>query len=781
MRYLLTLPLLALTSICFSQIHTQTLRGSIVDKQVQQILPGATVIVLNTDPLLGASTDEKGNFRIDKIPVGTYNLQVTYVGYEPKIVPTVIISSGKETVITIEMEEMVIQGKEVVITADKRKDKPLNEMSVVSARTFSVEETQRYAAAVNDPGRMVISYAGVVSADDGNNEISIRGNSPNGLLWRMEGIEIPNPNHFSEAGTSGGGISILNAQILSNSDFLTGAFPAEYGNALSGVFDLKLRKGNNEQREFTLQAGFLGLSVAAEGPFSKNYKGSYLVNYRYSTLGILSAIGVLDDQASTNFQDLSFNIFLPTTKAGDFSIFGFGGLSAQTYDVIYDSLKWQYDYQRYGGRFFANTGVLGFTHNYLFGTKAYLKTALAISGTGNGYNEIYVDDEYEPLTTYRENYIQQKQILSSVLNYKFSTRLTLRSGIINSRWQYNLVNESSENPGDPLVRYINEKGSTFITQVFSQVQYHLNDRTTLNAGLHYLRLWLNNTQSIEPRVSIERQLSEKQTISFGYGLHSQVQPIGIYFAETTDTNGVVSKPNENLGFTKAHHFVLSYNYLFNPNLRVKTEVYYQALFNVPISKEGATSYSMLNDFYTTDPLVNEGTGKNYGVEVSVEKFLSNRYYFLLSTSLFQSKYKGSDGVERNTRYNSNYTFVFTGGKEFALSKGSDNTLLGLNLKIIYTGGFRTTPIDLDSSIAAGKTIFKEDQIFSTQNPDYFRIDAGISLKLNRKKLTSTFLLDIQNATNHMNVYGQYFEPREGKLVTYYQTPLIPVFSYRIEF
>jgi hypothetical protein len=266
-------------------------------------------------------------------------------------------------------------------------------------------------------------------------------------------------------------------------------------------------------------------------------------------------------------------------------------------------------------------------------------------------------------------------------------------------------------------------------------------------------------------------------------LHSQVQPIGVYFAQSTNENGVVTRPNENLGFTKAQHFVLSWNYLFNPNLRIKTEVYYQALFDIPVSKDSATSFSMVNvsDYFPTETLANKGTGKNYGVELSLEKFLSQRYYFLLSTSLFESKYKGSDGVERNTRYNSNYTFVFTGGKEFALSKGSDNTLLGVNLKIIYTGGLRTTPINVDSSVAAGETIFENDQEFSIRNPDYFRIDAGVSLKLNRKKLTSTFLLDLQNATNHKNVYGQYFEPREGKLVTYYQTPLVPVFSYRIEF
>jgi hypothetical protein len=783
MRFVFLFVFLSASEVSFSQSITQTLRGSVIDRDVQQSLIGANVIVLNTQPLLGATSNEDGNFRIDHIPVGTYNIQVTYIGYEPQVIPNVELKSGKETVITIRMAEKIIQGEEVVVTADQRKDQPLNEMSTVSTRTFSVEETQRYAAAINDPGRMVISYPGVVSADDGNNTISIRGNSPNGLLWRMEGIEIPNPNHFSSVGSSGGGISILNAQILSNSDFITGAFAAEYGDAVSGVFDLRLRKGNNEKMEFTGQAGFLGLSVAAEGPFSKNYKGSYLVNYRYSTLSILTGLGVLGDDNVTNFQDLSYHVFLPTRKAGYFSLFGFGGLSNQKYPVINDSLKWENYYDRYGGEFFANTGVAGFTHSYLFGSKAYLKTGLAISSTGNGEDDVFTDDDYEPVITYHASYRQQKQTLSSVLTWKLSTRMTLRSGIITSRWQYNLMNQNAENPESPLITYIDEKGNTFISQAFSQAQFRISEKTTLNGGLHYQILWLNNTQAIEPRLALEHHINDRQTVAFAYGLHSQAQPIGIYFIEVENANGGITMPNHDLGFTKAHHFVASYSYLFTPALRVKTELYYQALFDIPVSKDSGTSFSMVNSYgdFVTEPLVNNGTGKNYGLELTVEKFLAQRYYFLISTSLFQSKYKGSDGIERNTRWNSNYNFVVTGGKEFVLSKESDHTLLGFNMKVIYTGGFRTTPIDLSASMAAGETVLENENAFSDQNPSYFRLDAGVSLKLNRRKLTSTFLLDIQNATNNQNVFGQYFEPAQNKIVTYYSTPFIPVLSYRVEF
>jgi hypothetical protein len=782
MRLPLLLLFAALHSFAFSQSLTQTVRGTVVEKQLQTTLPSANIVVLNTHPLLGATSDEKGNFRIRNVPVGTYNIQVTYLGFEPLIIPNVIISSGKERVLTVEMEEMVIEGEEVVITADDRKDQPLNEMSAVSTRTFTVEETQRYAAAVNDPSRMAISYAGVVSADDGNNTISIRGNSPNGMLWRMEGIEIPNPNHFSAVGSSGGGISILNAQLLANSDFMTGAFPAEYGDALSGVFDLRLRKGNNEKMEFTGQAGFLGLSGAVEGPFSKNYDGSYLVNYRFSTLTILSKLGVLGDESTTDFQDLSYHVFLPTKKAGYFTLFGFGGLSDQKYHVTNDSAEWEHFYERYGGNYESNTGVAGFTHSYLFGSKAYLKSALAFSTTQNGETTTYTDDRYNPVPVYYSSYRQHKQTFSSTLNYKFNTQLSMRSGIITTRWQYDLQNRESDDPGDPMVTYIDQDGTTFLSQVFSQMQYRFSLNTTFNAGLHYQILWLNQSQALEPRLSVEHRPGDRHTLSAGYGLHSQAQPIGVYFAEE-EKGDQPFRPNSELGFSRAHHFVLSYHYLITPDFRIKSEVYYQSLFGIPVSADSSTSYSLLNSWggFTTEPLGNEGKGKNYGLELTAEKFLSHRYYFLLSSSLFQSKYQGSDGVERNTRWNSGYNAALTGGKEFVLSKKNDHTLLGFNLKVIYAGGFWQTPVDVEASQAADETVYDEANAYSVQNPDYFRIDAGMSLKLNRPRLTSTFLLDVQNATNRQNVFGQYYEPADAEVVTYYSTPLIPVLSYRIEF
>ena len=377
---------------------TQTIRGTVVDAITQNPLSFSTVVLINSDPINGTVTDTDGKFELKNVSVGKQALKISFLGYKEQLLQNIVVTSGKEVVLSIGLEENIIMGKEVTITGHVEKNKPLNEFTTVSGRTFSVEETQKYAAAVNDPARMSTAFAGVVSTDDGNNTIAIRGNSPNGLLWRMEGVEIPNPNHFSSVASSGGGISILSSQLLTNSDFLTGAFPAEYGNALSGVFDMKLRKGNNKKTERTIQLGILGTDVAIEGPFKKDYNGSYLFNYPYSTLTVIEKLGVSLGGATTTFQDLSFNIFLPTNKYGNFSLFGFGGLSKQYYEAEKDSMKWENNYDRYNWDFKSNTGAAGLSHFIQLSKQAYLKTTVLASGNWETYQEEKIDNKNKAST-----------------------------------------------------------------------------------------------------------------------------------------------------------------------------------------------------------------------------------------------------------------------------------------------------------------------------------------------------------------------------------------------
>lgn len=765
-----------------AQQITQTIRGTVIDKVSQSPLPGAVITLLNTTPVKGTTTDINGKFALTNIPIGRQSIKVTYMGYKESVIPNITVNAGKEVVLSVQLEENITQTKEVVITAKIEKHKPLNEMSTVSTRTFSVEETQKFAAAINDPARMATSFAGVVSGNDGSNIISVRGNSPNGLLWRMEGVDIPNPNHFSNVGTSGGGVSILSAQLLGNSDFMTGAFASEYGNAVGGVFDLKLRKGNNQKREHTIQLGVLGLDIASEGPIKKGYDGSYLINYRYSTLSMLSLAGVNIGDGVTLFQDLSFNVSLPTQKMGTFGIFGFGGLSSQVTTGEKDSAIWKEEsFKRYNTNYIANTGAIGINNLKLLGNKTYLKTTLLTSGTQNSYEQDKYTSNYQSYREYEQSFVQSRVALSSTLTHKFNAKNSLRSGFTLSGLHYDLSKRAYIDSLSRVETYLSNTGNTSTVQLYTQWQHKMNTKITTNIGAHFLLLNLNNTYSIDPRASIKYDISVKQNISFGYGLHGQIQPLGTYFSQTTATGDLLI--NKQLKMTKAHHFVLSHDINLNEHTHLKTEAYYQYLFNVPISRNPNNTFSMLNEVegFATDPLVNKGLGKNYGLEFTLERFMSRNFYYLLSVSLYQSKYRAANNQWYDTRFNANYATTFTAGKEWELSEKHKRKIIGVNTKLIYVGGMRYTPLDVDATIAQQGEVYQELKPNTVKNPDYFRIDIRVSIKRNYAKTTSTLSLDLQNATNRLNAGGQYFDEGSNSIKYWTQAGIIPVLAYRIEF
>lgn len=761
-------------------VTTQTVRGTVMDKVTQGPVAGAIVVLLNASPVKAVSTDADGKFMLKEVPLGRQTIKVTYMGYKEVVLPNITVNAGKEVVLTIQMEEQIIQASEVVIKADREKNKPINALSVVSTRTFSVEETQKYAAAVNDPARMALSFAGVVQGDDGGNMISIRGNSPNGMLWRMEGVDIPNPNHFSNVGTSGGAISILSSQLMSNSDFMTGAFTAEYGNALSGVFDIRLRKGNNQKREYTFQAGLLGVDFASEGPFKKGYDGSYLVNYRYSTLSLLSMVGVPLGFGVTTFQDLSFNVSLPAKKYGTFGVFGFGGLSAQKTTAEKDSMKWKEEsFYRYNSRFNANTGAVGVNHMLMLGKNTFIRSSLVASGTDHGYKDEELNHQYEALPNSNQDFVQSRLSLSSSITHKMSSRSSMKAGVIISRLHYGLAQSSYVDSLQAMQTAIQSTGHTATVQSFVNWNYHVNERLSFNTGLHVLHLLLNNTSSVEPRASMKYMLTPKQTLAFGYGLHGQIQPLGAYF--TKDVNG--QEINRDLKISKAHHLVASYDINVTLSTHIKTEVYYQHLFNVPVATDVKSSFSLINvtGGYTEDKLNNSGIGRNYGVELTVERFLHKNFYYLVSASLNNSLYRASNQQWYSTLYNTGRSGSVTAGKEWELSEKRKKKVIGLNMKVLYAGGLRYTPIDLAASVKAGETKYVESQAFKFQNPDYLRVDIRLSLKRNYKHSTGTLALDLQNAFNRENVGGQYYDKNTGGVKYWYQQGLIPVLSYRIEF
>lgn len=782
-RGLLLLFLLCCAPLVTSaQVLTQTIRGRITDRESQAPLIGASVALVNTNPVLATMTDADGNFKLEKVPVGRHTLKISYVGYEEQTVPELLLGSGKELILSIGLAENINQMREVVIKAQAEKGRAQNEMAVLSARTISVEETKRYAASMNDPARAALSYAGVSATEDMSNEIVIRGNSPRGVLWRVEGIEAPNPSHFAQEGASGGPISMLSVNMIDNSDFYTGAFPAEYGNALSGVFDMKLRKGNNEKREYAFQAGILGVDFAAEGPFKKGYGGSYLANYRYSTLAMLNKIGfkIVGDNAP-DFQDFSFKVNLPTAKAGTFSFWGLGGLNKDVSEADKDPDKWVEKADAFNDVYKGGMGTSGISHVFPLNHNAYLETIVSYSRSLTSYRYDSLMPDLRAYEVYHENFEKSAARASVMYNHKLNAQHTVRFGMIYSKLGFDMYSRG-RNDLEELQTYVDNSGSSNLMQGYGQWKYRLHEKLTLNSGLHFIRLGLNGSSSLEPRAGLRWTLTPTQALGFGIGTHSRHESMAVYFAQQPLVNGSYSQANQNLKLAKARHYVISYDHMLREDLRFKAETYYQDLYRVAISPDPKNTFAAVNteEGLTVDSLVSTGIGRNYGVELSLEKFLTNNYYFLVTSSLYNSKFTAADGVERNTRFNGNYIVNLLAGKEFKVGK-NDNNLIGLNLRTMWAGGNRYTPIDLARSRQEGKTVYQTDGVFEARADAYFRSDIRVSYRKNKPKASYILSLDIQNVTNRLNMYRQYYDHDKKEIVTSTQMGLLPVLNYRIEF
>ncbi len=787
----LFLLLIIQTGIFFSAIaqsQTQIVRGVVIDKISEEPLVGATIILEGSNPTVGTTTDFDGKFTLKNVPLGRKVFMVQSLGYNTITVPEVLVTSGKEVVLEIKMEEAVTKMKEVVVTATASKDKANNEFSAVSARTFSIEEVTRYSGGRNDMARLAANFAGVSTSNDSRNDIVVRGNSPTGVLWRLEGIPIPNPNHFSTLGTTGGPVSAMNTNLIKNSDFLTGAFAAEYGNANSGVFDVAFRNGNSQQQEYTLQLNmFSGLEAMAEGPLNKSKTSSYVAAYRYSFAGIGSALGIpIGTAAAPQYQDLSFKFdFGNNPKFGKFSLFGIAGYSYIEFigseltdeDLFADPYS-----DRYARSMF---GVLGLKHSYSLKRGAYLKTVVSAT-TSNSWFQQYDFPEGNPRTKVVENRdLNNTFRISTTYNKKYSAKLNLRSGILSEIYLLNTRLNTREDRVDwQAIRDF--KGALTLLQPYTQLQYKINEQLTLNGGLHGQYLTNNNTYAIEPRTSFSYQFLPRHTMTVAYGWHSQMQPLPVYFYRAPLPDGNYDNSNKDLDFTRSHHIVFAYDVKIKNDWRIKLEPYVQFIKGAAVDNF-SSSFSMLNagaDFVFPDRgfLVNEGTGRNAGVELTIEKFFSKGYYALITTSLYDSKYKGSDEIWRNTAFNNRYVFNALAGKEFKVGKEKRNAI-SIDFKFTTSGGRYYTPVDLEASKIAGREILDETQAFSKQLPAYLRLDTKFGFRLNSKtkKFSQSFYIDFQNVTNNQNIFERRYNQRTGTVNDVNQIGFFPDVMYRVQF
>lgn len=763
-----------LVSVCLhAQTLTQIVKGQVLDAATGAPLPGATVTLLNIVPANGAVTDEQGIFRLENVPVGRQSFLCSYLGYEESLMSEILVGSGKEVSLDIHLEESFQQLDEVVLAAPTDNTRPNNALATVSARSFSVEETKRFPASISDPSRMALSLPGVSNSDDTTNEIVIRGNGPNQLLWRIEGVEVPDPNHFSEEGSSPGAISLLSTNMLGKSDFFTGAFPAEYGNALSGVFDINLRNGNSEKDEYAFQLGILGTDLSLEGPFSKNYGGSYLVNYRYSTLTLLNKFIEVSEGSVPTFQDLSFKVNLPLGAKTNLSLWGIGGISEDNEENA-EQVNENFIEDQV---FESDTYMTGLNVKHFFSNSSTLDAVLSFSGNRSDDNTSVTNISTDDVFTERN--IQKNSALRFSLNYtkKLSAKTTLKSGVISSFLNYNVFSGETFNEESNI--NVNEKGSGVMTQFFSQAKYKISNKLSSTFGLHGTYFSVNKDFVVEPRAGIEYQINTKHTLSAGIGFHSRRMPLNQYFVEVNNGE-TTSTPNKNIQLMRAAHYIIGYDWRIIRNGHIKIEAYYQDLSKVAVAADPSYTGSFINGEFLNQELTDTGVGRTYGVEFTFEKFFSGQYYFLATASLFDSKYKAADGNWYNSRYNFNHTISLVGGKEFTVGRNNNN-IIGANAKILSNGGKRGTPTNLEEFNESGNVVFIQSERNTIQFEDYFRLDASVYYRINRPKVAHIISLDVQNATNRDNIFDQFYNPQSQMYETEYQLSLVPILNYRIEF
>jgi hypothetical protein len=764
--------------ISVSGQNVQNIRGVVRDNDSGECLPHSTVTLLNTTPVIGTIADSTGYFVLNRIPVGRYDIQVNYVGYEPVLVKEILLTSSKEVMLEIFLKENSHSLNEITVVPRINKAQPLNTMVIAGGRVLSVEEAKRYAGGFDDPARLASSFAGI-SSNMGDNGIVVRGNAPKFLQWRVEDVEIPNPNHFAEMTSfGGGGLTSLSSQVLGNSDFLTGAFPAEYSNALSGVFDMNLRNGNNREHEHTVQVGLIGIDVASEGPFKKGNNASYIFNYRYSTLSLLSPL-MPEDADGTRYQDFSFKLYFPTKKAGIFSVWGTGLADRSGAIAEQDKNQREYQQDKENQDIKQYMGVVGINHKISAGQDAFLRTTLA--ATVNGLN-MHTEELDEALNLLPQHVIKNTNltfVLSSAYNKKFNARHTNKTGFRITGLKYDMLFKNKGSAGQALQTITDESGFSALATAYTNSSLSLSEQWTVNAGLNAQWFMLNNHYTIEPRIGVKWRFHPKHSFGLAYGLHSRLEMLNYYFTRFPSGELI----NQNLDFTRSHHLIFSYDWNLGNDFHLKVEPYIQKLYNVPVIPDSTFSFINLkgsSDWFITDKLSNQGAGLNYGLDMTFEKYISQGYYFMFTGSLFDSRYKTTGNKWYNTRYNRNYIFNFLLGKEWMIGSYRQH-VFSANGRLTYQGGERYSPLNKPVSVLKQDVVYNESNPYSCQLPSAFLGHFTVSYTINKHHLSHEFAIKVLNITGYKDFYGHRYNFKTEMVVEERESIIIPNVSYKIEF
>jgi hypothetical protein len=765
------------------------LRGTVRDAESNQPLMGATVTLesgRSSSTTVSVATNPEGAFSFENLRPGYYTLSVSLDGFEGLRLVELNVASGKEQTLDLLLQSAPGQLPEATIlapTPGRRKLLPVGEIPL------SREQTLRFPATFFDPLRLATAYPGVAQTDDGTNSISIRGNSPSSVRWRLEGVEIVNPNHLPNAGTfsdrpatASGGVLMFSAQLLDNSSLLTGVMPAGYGDANGGIVDMYLRKGSDQQHEFTAQAGLIGLDIAAEGPLGKRKQesgqapASYLVNYRYSTVGLLGQLGVSFGDEQINFQDLSFNLNFKGRKGGNWSVFGMGGLSENNFRHKSDTAEIKAYKDFFDIDFSSKTGVIGVRNFTQYSHGVWLKTSAAASGQ---YSERLSSSPTFLERNSTDNISETALSYSSTIGFPLNSRFDWQIGVIGTVRFYQANSQFEGGEERPIeVQYTTN-------QPWAQISWKNAQKTTeAEFGLHMYSLNVSSqsqeTSAFNPRASFSQR----------FGRHKFIAAAG-YFTEALPFWATWQQ--DNLNTRSSLKASLGYVWAIAPRWSFRAEGFWQWFNETPFLGASFASMANISDFRVFPSSSSSGVffltgGRNLGIEMMLERRFSGDWFANLNATLIDSKYPAPDqnGLFNprlvSSRWDIGHIANLTFGKEWQREKrpGRERSI-GLNGRAVWTGGVREAEIHPVSK-QLRTTVFNEFGGFNKVYPDYFRLDVRVYWrKYIGNRRNSTFALEFQNLTNKQNFAYHYYDPYTERVENKFQLGTIPNFSWRVEF
>lgn len=739
--------------------HTQTsVTGFVQDAFSHTNLQGAVIRLIDpSGDTATAVSDVNGIFNFEQVYSGRYLIVATIAHYQEARIFNYLI--GRVNIpIRIELEPDIENLPEIIITDRSTGDylHPLSNRLLVSR-----EQTERLPAGFFDPARLFTQQAGVTSLNDAANHLVIRGNNPAFVKWMINGTEIINPNHLSNAGTfsdqasaSGGGVNMISASVLENTYLIKSPYSAGTGNALAGIIDLNLRPGRIDKLSAEAQISLLGMEAGLEGPVSSAKGSSFILRYRYSTVGLLSELGAQFGDENINYQDLMGHLHFPSNK-NDWSVYFFTGSNQNLYTGIRDQTKRKIDKESQDIQFSGGQTIAGISQEWRLNTQTRWVNDLIFSQLNTSRSFDLTGSE----TLRNQNHLNQtkwsfhSRIITAIQNNAvLTTGFQLQSNLDKARYLGDSISPNAACCPDPYI------------SIQPYINYSVQIRKlTLQTGIHSM---MARTASVEPRIQAMYRMGAGHTVQLHVGKYSQLaSPASYYPAE-----GRVPIPSYQvqLGYQSSRE-----------NTEWGSALFYQYHLKVP---SGGEYYSLINDnpFEYGEVLTSQAKGKVYGIESNLVTRL-DQWRWSANVSLFNSKLITPSGKTFSSRFDQKYILHSGVGREWVKNKTKAKRLIGFHVQGSYAGALRDTPIDKILSLQNGYPVYQLDRLNTIKRPDLYRLDVRVYKRKFYKTLNTLLALDIQNLTGKQNFGFSYFDFIQRQTVVNYQLGILPNLSFTIEY